>query len=232
MDTTPIEPQPAEPAPVKPKDLTHEPGQAPLLDTPPVNHNTLTQHVNTPTLTPSDVNQKALTDGVKLNTFIDQRRVPGPNGGFLIPAVKGTTHNPNGRPAAGLTVVEQHNRMRNWPLHKLQKVIDDPDSAWAQITAARQMIQSAMEPPRVNGPAYDRVMDRTLGRPRSLDEGFGRQERIVFMLDLPAPAPAPIEAQVTQAEAIAAAQPAIGDDPGSSDAQIVEPIAVEPDFDI
>lgn len=96
--------------------------------------------------------------------------------GGIIPPVEnrwkpGQSGNPKGRPTAGACIVEWMNEMREWPLARIEKAMNDPKSPAAKVVAARTWIHSMTQDKNssgmpVAGPDTDRLLDRTVGKPK------------------------------------------------------------------
>jgi len=69
--------------------------------------------------------------------------------------------NPRGRPKAGTTIIEYMHSMADYTVKQLAKVLRDPASTVAKLAAAHQLSKAAAG----KGDEFDRVMDRTLGKP-------------------------------------------------------------------
>jgi hypothetical protein len=82
----------------------------------------------------------------------------------------GQSGNPAGRPAAGLSVIENMNLMADFTEAQLEAIADDPDESWAKRAAAAQMLacigHRADGDARQAGADFDRLLDRTVGRPQ------------------------------------------------------------------
>jgi len=80
----------------------------------------------------------------------------------LVPVKKGSPPlNPRGRPKAGATIIEYLHLMAEYSIKQINKVLRDPASTAAKLAAAHQMLKAAAG----KGDEFDRVMDRTLGKP-------------------------------------------------------------------
>ena len=105
---------------------------------------------------------------------------PNPTGagnGGVIPPVEhrfkpGQSGNPAGRAgSAGSSVREWINAMAEWTVAELQAVKDDPKATAAKRTAARLWMEATSDDANtagnpIAGAAFDRIMDRTEGRPK------------------------------------------------------------------
>ena len=93
----------------------------------------------------------------------------------LNPWQPGQTGNPNGRRKGIVYAAEWMNAMTDWPVEKVQAVLDDPDTPITKKTAARQLLKAVGVNPdkaipvpmthKDEGDSADRVMDRTEGKP-------------------------------------------------------------------
>lgn len=85
----------------------------------------------------------------------------------LIPWKPGESGNPRGRPGTVKLVSEWLRQMHDWKRSQLQAVCDDDDSPATQVLAARRLLggMAADESPNP-GADFDRVTDRTEGKPR------------------------------------------------------------------
>ena len=97
----------------------------------------------------------------------------------LIPIKPGTSGNPAGRPAAGLTLKELVNEMQGWPKEKLRAIMKDPSASVARKAAARVWLHAGSA--RMNsagmpiaGADFDRICDRTIGKPMQSVEHSGQ----------------------------------------------------------
>jgi hypothetical protein len=84
---------------------------------------------------------------------------------------KGQSGHPQGRPTAGASILEWLNVMAEWPLAKIAGVTTDPDAPAAKLMAARRLLDACSEDRAssgmpISGPDFDRIMDRTEGKPK------------------------------------------------------------------
>lgn len=82
----------------------------------------------------------------------------------LRPMKPGETLNPHGRPIAGASLREWINQMQGWTLEELRAVATDANAPVNKVTAARTWLDAATNE-RTCGAEFDRIMDRTEGKP-------------------------------------------------------------------
>jgi hypothetical protein len=79
----------------------------------------------------------------------------------LRPWQKGQSGNPKGRPTYGLVAREWANIMADMNKAELLAIIDDDEAPSAKVAAAQQVMKAR----NGDGQAFDRIADRTEGRP-------------------------------------------------------------------
>lgn len=89
------------------------------------------------------------------------RFMPGHNHGFKA----GRSGNPAGRKPGAVFVGEYLSMMATWTRGELQTVVDDDATPITQRIAARRLLAADDADHRIAGPDFDRVCDRTEGKP-------------------------------------------------------------------
>lgn len=84
--------------------------------------------------------------------------------------------NPKGRPSAGASIREWVNILVDWPDQKIRELIDDPDAPRAKKIAAHRVLSD-------EGADFDRIMDRTEGRPKQVVEQSGEVAHVVRIFE-------------------------------------------------
>lgn len=89
----------------------------------------------------------------------DERRIPVASGGYLVPGA-GTP-----QVSCGNSLVTALNSMARWPVSEIRRVLDDEQATAIEVAAAR-IVLSAASAGRERGADVDRMLDRTIGKPK------------------------------------------------------------------
>lgn len=95
-----------------------------------------------------------------------------------------------GRPAnAGLSLQELLNQMKGWPREKYKEIIDDPKESGERVAAALRWYYATSTDTNASGmpvsaPDFDRICDRTEGKPSQAIEHSGKIDSVTSQIDL------------------------------------------------
>lgn len=95
------------------------------------------------------------------------------------PWKRGDNPNPSGRPNAGASIKEWINQMSGWALDDIKSVANDDKSPASKVVAARAILNAASKRTTntgapICGPYFDRICDRTDGKPVATVEHTGK----------------------------------------------------------